>query len=77
MVNKINSVEFKINENVLDFILLNNHKYGFFTDSAQVHPLTVKKKLTMIEKRELASFNSRSRSRKHLELNILGLATLF
>lgn len=73
MVNKINSVAFKINEKVLDFILLNNHKYGFFTDIGDVNPLSFKQKLTMIEKRELASFNSR----KHLELNILGLATIF
>jgi len=73
MVNKINSVAFKINENVLDFILLNNHKYGFFTETGNVNPLSLKNKLTMIEKRELTSFNSR----KHLELNILGLATIF
>jgi hypothetical protein len=30
MVNKINSVAFKINGKVLDFILLNNEIYGFF-----------------------------------------------
>ena len=29
MVNKINSVAFKINEDVFDFILLNNDKYSF------------------------------------------------
>jgi DNA-directed RNA polymerase len=78
MVNKINSVAFKINGNVLDFILLNNDKYNFFTNvnyiAAQAsNPLTLKKKLTLFEKRKLEYFNSR----KHLELNILGLATIF
>jgi len=38
-----------------------------------MNPLSFKQKMTMIEKRELAFFNSR----KHLELNILGLATSF
>lgn len=73
MVNKINSVAFKINGNVLDFILLNNDKYGFFIKANYIHPLSLKQKLTLGEKREIESFNSR----KHLELNILGLATIF
>jgi hypothetical protein len=73
MVNKINSVAFKINGNVLDFILLNNDKYGFFTRANYIHPLSLKQKLTLSEKREIESFNSR----KNLELNILGLATIF
>jgi DNA-directed RNA polymerase len=73
MVNKINSVAFKINGNVLDFIVLNNDKYNFFTNVNYIHPLTLKQKLTLFEKRKLESFNSR----KHLELNILGLATIF
>ena len=73
MVNKMNSVAFKINEDVLDFILLNNYKYGFFTKTNYINPLSLKAKLTLPEQRELESFNSR----KHLELNILGLATLF
>ena len=38
MVNKINSVAFKITENVLDFILINNHKYGFCQDINNVNP---------------------------------------
>jgi len=73
MVNKINSVGFKINGNVLDFILLNNDKYSFFTNANNIHPLSLKQKLTLVEKRQIESFNSR----KHLELNILGLATIF
>jgi hypothetical protein len=55
------------------WILLNNHKYGFFTDINYVNPLNFKDKLSLKEQRELASFNSR----KYLELNILGLATIF
>jgi len=73
MVNKINSVAFKINGNVLDYILLNNDKYGFFTKANSIHPLSLKQKLTLREQREIESFNSR----KHLEINILGLATIF
>jgi len=73
MVNKINSVAFKINENVLDFILINNHKYGFFQDINYVNSLSSKNKLTITEQKELLSLNSK----KHLELNILGLATIF
>jgi hypothetical protein len=56
MVNKINSVAFKINGNVLDFILLNNEKYGFFTNVNYIHPLNLKEKLTLSEKREIESF---------------------
>jgi len=73
MVNKINSVAFKINGNVLDFILLNNDKYGFFTGANYIHPLSFKEKLILSEQSELESFNSI----KNLELNILGLATIF
>jgi DNA-directed RNA polymerase len=73
MVNKINSVAFKINESVLEFILLNNDKYGFFTKASYNHPLSLKEKLSLSEHKELESFNSR----KHLELNIIGLATIF
>lgn len=40
MVNKINSVAFKINENVLDFILIKNHKNGFCQDINKVNPLS-------------------------------------
>jgi len=44
MVNFVNSVQFKINENVLDFILANNNKYNFFINSNYNHELTSKKK---------------------------------
>ena len=69
MVNFINSVPFKINENVLDFILENNNKYNFFTDSNYSHPLaSLKSKLTKTQAKELEAFYSK----KFLEQNILG-----
>lgn len=40
MVNYVNSVQFKINENVLDFILANNNKYNFCINSNYNHELT-------------------------------------
>ena len=73
MVNNINTVAFKINENVLDFILKNNNEYNFFTFHNYIHPLTLKSKLNSKEKKELEAFYSK----KYLEQNILGLATLF
>jgi hypothetical protein len=56
MVNSVNSVAFKINENVLNFILANNHKYNFFTDSNYKHPLSFKDKLTKTQAEELEAF---------------------
>ena len=38
-VNFVNPVQFKINENVLDFILANNNKYNFFINSNYNHEL--------------------------------------
>jgi hypothetical protein len=73
MVNFINSVPFKINENVLDFILENNNKYNFYIDSNYIHPLTLKKKLTKTEAKVLESFYSK----KFIEQNILGLASIY
>lgn len=73
MVNKISSVPFKINDQVLDFIQLNNEKYNFYTDSKIIHPLSLKPKLSMKQEKELQAFNSK----RNLELNILGLATIF
>jgi hypothetical protein len=40
MVNLVNSVQFKIYENVLDFILANNNKYNFYINSNYIHELT-------------------------------------
>jgi hypothetical protein len=73
MVNKINSVGFRINNSVLDFILNNNKRYNFFIDNNFIHPLALKKKLNSSELKELESFHSK----KYLEQNILGLSVLF
>jgi hypothetical protein len=73
MVNFVNSVQFKINENVLDFVLANNNLYNFFIDSNYIHPLTLKSKLTKAEGLELEKFYIQ----RFTEQNILGLATLY
>jgi DNA-directed RNA polymerase len=73
MINFVNSVSFKINEEVLDFILVNNNKYNFFIDPNHIHPLTSLQKLTKKQALELESFYSK----KFIEQNILGLASIF
>jgi hypothetical protein len=76
IVNKINSVGFSINSDVLDFILNNNQRYNFFIENNYIHPLTLKKinkKLKVSELKELESFQSK----KYLEQNILGLSNLY
>jgi hypothetical protein len=45
MINKINSVGFRINNNVLDFILSNKKKYNFFIDNNYIHPLALQQNL--------------------------------
>jgi hypothetical protein len=42
MVNNLSSVGFKINIQVLDFIMDNNSKLGFFTDPDFINPLQIK-----------------------------------
>lgn len=71
MINKLNSVAFTINTKVLDFIIENNDKYHLITVSDHIY--SKKSKLTLVEKRELISFNSQ----KYLALNILSIANIF
>src|ERR1700730_9787224 len=73
MVNNINSVAYKINTLVLDFILNNYKKYNLLIDLDFEHPLTLKTKLNYKEKIELESFFSK----RDLEQNILGLGNIF
>jgi hypothetical protein len=61
MVDKVNSVPFTINTDVLDFILNNYKKYELLIDLEYKHPLEDKNKLTINEKKELDSFNSKKR----------------
>jgi DNA-directed RNA polymerase len=72
-VNNIYSVSYKINSQVLDFILDNYKKYNLLIDPEFIHPLMNKEKLTLSEKRELEFFNSL----RNLEENIIGLALIF
>lgn len=75
IVNNTSSIGYKINKVVLDFIL--NHSKDCLKDVIidvdYKHPLLEKKKLTINQKRELESFFSK----KELQENILGLATVF
>jgi DNA-directed RNA polymerase len=73
MVDNINSVSFSINHEVLDFILKNYKKYNLIIDPFYTHPLELKSKLTVVEIRELESFNSR----KKLEMDIINLALIY
>lgn len=76
LVNNISSVGYKINKEVLEFILYYNHDYfnDEIIDIKYIHPLLKKKsKLTRREKTELDSFLSK----KELQENILGLASVF
>lgn len=62
MINFVNSVAYKINEEVLDFFLVNNDKYQFFIDPEFIHPLSLlssEQKLTKKQHTELLNFNSR------------------
>lgn len=73
MINSVNSVGFRINSEVLDFIINNNCKYNFFIDNDHIHCLSLKKKLKSSELTELDNFYSK----KFLEQNVLGLSLLF
>jgi len=82
-VNYLSSVPYKINEELLNFILEFGIDYKLIIDPNFEHPLETKlkqslayataKKLTAQEKRDLDSFNSQ----RNLERNILGLAKIY
>jgi len=74
LVNNISSVGYKINKDVLEFVLFSSNNY-FKDDIIDIyykHPLLEKSKLTIREKREL----DRYLSKKELQENILGLASV-
>ena len=76
-INNLNSVGFKINIPVLEFILEKGLDFELYTDPNSQHPLEIKKaqkkKLTLLENKTLDGFLSR----KNLEMNIIGLALIF
>lgn len=73
LVNNINSVAFKINKDVLDFIASYGSRYGLIIDSSYTHPLSAKDKLSKQEFTELSSFLSK----KSLQDNILAIADMY
>ena len=77
MVNSLGSVPYKINENVLDFLLEFGISFNLIKDPEFSHPslnlLEIKKKLSTKEKSELDSYMSQ----RDLELTIIGLAKLY
>jgi DNA-directed RNA polymerase len=76
MVNSLSSVAFKINNQVLEFILENGKKFNLIIDQELEHPLEIKlknSKLTKKEKRELNSYLSK----KYLEKVIFEIAFIF
>jgi DNA-directed RNA polymerase len=73
MVNNMSAVGYKINISVLDFVLEFGLDYNLVIDPNYIHPLSLKSKLTILERRELESFQSQ----QQLEMNILGLALIF
>jgi DNA-directed RNA polymerase len=73
LVNNINSVGFKVNKEVLDFISIYSSRYNLIINSNYIHPLSVKTKLTKDEYKELSSFLSK----KDLQNNILAIADIY
>ena len=73
LVDDINSVPFSINQDVLDFITKYYKTFNLIIDPDYTHPLELKTKLTLSEKKELESF----RSKVNLEFEILNLAHIF
>lgn len=73
LVDNINSVPFSINQEVLDFITKHYKTFNLIIDPEYTHPLELKNKLTLIEKKELESF----KSKRNLEFEILNLAHIF
>ena len=77
LVNNLSSVGYKINNELLDFLLERGLEFDLFINFNLKHPLEIKiekkEKLTLFEKKTLESFLSR----KQLEINVLGLALIF
>lgn len=76
-VNKLASVGYKINKDVLNFVQSNVLKYDKYIPHSYIHPL-IKKfnkdgKLYKFEKKELNSFLSK----KYIQDNIIGIANIY
>jgi DNA-directed RNA polymerase len=73
MVNSISSVSYKINTDVLEFIILYSEKFNLFPEPKNLDVILNKIKRTTLEKKELESFLSLRR----LEMNILSIAQIY
>jgi len=74
IVNRVSSIGYKINKDVLDFILsYSDYLEDEIIDLNYTHPLLEKTKLTKRENTELESFLSK----KELQENILGLSMVY
>lgn len=69
----MNGVPYKINEELFYFMLENNHKYNFFIPENEVHPLSLKTKLSKAEISELESF----KSKQYLDNNVMNIAYIY
>lgn len=73
LVNNINSVGFKINKDLLDFLSIYGLKYNLIVNPNKDHPLSSKKKLRKHEYLELSSY----KSKLDLQENILEIARIY
>jgi DNA-directed RNA polymerase len=73
LVNNVNSVGYKVNKDVMEFIITYGSKYDLIINSAYTHPLRNKSKLTKAEHVELTSFLSQ----KDLQESILTITELY
>jgi DNA-directed RNA polymerase len=73
MVNNISSTPFKINKDVLDYINTKGEEQGLIIDIRIEHELEKLKVLRPVQRRKLASYNSK----KVLQETILGIAEFY
>ena len=73
LVNNVNSVGYRINKDVLDFVYLYGEKYNLIISDKYKHPLLEKPKLTKPQYSELEEFLSK----KVLQENVLALADAY
>jgi DNA-directed RNA polymerase len=72
-INNINSVGYKINKEVLNFLVKSGSDFGMFSTIAPELSKIPKSKLTKTQRRELDS----QQSKVDLELNIMGIANVY
>jgi len=73
MVNNLNSVPYKINTELLEFIEQYNDLFNLLLEDPNINKIIIKSKLTKPEYKRLESYLSKL----ELEENVLGLARVF